>query len=163
MKEKIESKVKAALNGRPVFADDHACVGEHNWQVLTRTPYVFEPLAQECYVTTAALRGSDVNTAKEMLGGGVVILDLDRNVKEWMGISGVLNGTYTSEVELTLRLFPDENKDTIRRLTKVLNVKCRVVKSEVPALVVGRNQGARAFARTQSRTTRIRLGWQHRP
>ena len=56
-----------------------------------------------------------------------------------MGVkTGMLNGTYLSETLLTLRLFPDENKDTIRRLTKVLNVKCRIVESKVPALIIGR-------------------------
>ena len=49
-----------------------------------------------------------------------------------------MNGTYISEVELTLRVFPDINKDTIKRLTKAVNVKCRIVNSEVPALVIGR-------------------------
>ena len=47
---------------------------------------------------------------------GVAIFDLEKNVKTWMGIStGVLNGTYISKVDVTLRVFPDENKDTIRR------------------------------------------------
>lgn len=42
--------VKSTLNGRPIIADGHACVGKHNWTVLKRTPYVLEPLAQECYM-----------------------------------------------------------------------------------------------------------------
>ena len=138
-KLKIEEQVKRALSGKSVVADGNACVGEHNWTVLTRTPYVFEPLAQECYVTTAALQGSEIDVKNSLPVKGVAILDLDRQVKKWMGIhTGVLNGTYVSEIKLTLRLFPDENKDTIRRLTKVLNINCRVVESDVPALVVGR-------------------------
>ena len=130
---------KAALLGKPVIADGHACVGEHDWKVLKRTPYVLEPMAQECYVTTAALRGGDVSKAKTVFENGVAILDLDRNVKKWLGLNtGIQNGMYTSTVSVTLRIFPDENRDTIQRLTKVLNVNCRVVKSEVPALVIGR-------------------------
>ena len=90
-------------------------------------------------VTTAALQGSDTAKGKPMPKHGVAILDLERNVKSWMGIpTGVLNGTYLSEVDVTSRLFPDANRDTVTRLTKVMHVKCRVVQSHVPALVIGR-------------------------
>ena len=131
--------VRASLGDKPVLADGEACVGEHNWTVFKRTPYLLEPLTQECYVTTAALQGSDVKAGKTLPNNGVAILDLDRNVRAWMGFAtGILNGKYVSEVELSLRLFPDVNKDTVGRLTKVPKVLCRVVESEVPALVIGR-------------------------
>ena len=114
-------------------------MGEHNWKVLKHTPYVFEPMAQENYVTTAALKGSDVDLGEKLPGKGVAILDLDRNVKTWMGVrTGILNGTYVSETSLDLRIFPDTNRDTVTRLIKALDVKCRVVESDVPALVIGR-------------------------
>ena len=72
---------KAALNSKLVITDGLACVGHHNWKVLRRTPYIFEPLAQECYITTALL-GSDVKQEKTLPKGEVAILDLDRNVKD---------------------------------------------------------------------------------
>ena len=53
----FRGKTKAVLTRKPVIADGHACVGEHNWTVLKRTPFVLKPLANECYVTTAALAG----------------------------------------------------------------------------------------------------------
>lgn len=74
-----------------------------------------------------------------------------------MGINtGMLNGTYLLEALLTLRIFPDENKDTIRRLTKVLNVKCRIVKSDVPALIIGRRVHGHLLDRKNERAIRVR-------
>ena len=131
-------RTKAAINGKPIVADGEACVGKHNWKVLRRTPYIFEPLAQECYITTAALRGCEVKPSKDLPEAGVGILDLERNVRTWLGIPSLLNGKYTSEVVLPVRVFPDENKDTVRRLTLVNNVVCRVIPSDKPALVIGR-------------------------
>ena len=134
----VDVAAKAALNGKPVTSDGEACVGQHNWKVLKRTPYIFEPLAQECYITTAALRGCDVKPGKKLPKHGAGILDLDREVRSWMGLADIINGKYEAEVVLPLRVFPDENQDTVRRLTMVKEVVCRVVPSDKPALVIGR-------------------------
>ena len=54
-----------------------------------------------------------------------------------MGCEGSV-GKYVKEVVVSLRVLPDENRDTVRKLKHVLNVTCRVVESPVPALVIGR-------------------------
>ena len=122
---------------KPVRKEGEAYVGTQNWLTLTRTPCVFEPLAQECYVTTAALKGCDVVAGRELLERGVGILDLDQEIRDWMGCEGMI-GKYVKEVVVSLRVLPDENRDTVRKLKHVLNVTCRVVESSVPALVIGR-------------------------
>ena len=38
---------------------------------------------------------------------------------------------------MPLRIFPDSSRDTVRRLTKVDGVECRVIESDTPALVIG--------------------------
>ena len=40
---------------------------------------------------------------------------------------------------MPLRILPDENRDTVRRLTLVKNVVCRVVESNKPALIIGKD------------------------
>ena len=129
---------KAALNSKPVISDGMACLGQHNWKVLRRTPYIFEPLAKECYyITSAALQVSGVSMKRTLPKNGVAIFDLDRNVKDWLGIKSCLNGKYVAKVDLPLRVFPHSNPDTVRRLTKVDGVECRVINSDTPALVIG--------------------------
>ena len=123
---------------RPVTSDGQAYVGQKNWKTLTSTPYVFEPLAQECYVTTAALTGSEEQSGQKLPANGVGILDLDRPIKDWLEIGGLM-GRYVAEVVVSLRVLPDDNRDTVRRLTNVKNVVCRVVESDKPALIIGRS------------------------
>ena len=42
----------------------------------------------------------------------MTILDLEKNVKKWMGVRGFV-GCYKKEVLITLRVLSDENKDTV--------------------------------------------------
>ena len=75
--------------------------------------------AERSYITTAALKGIEVEPGKRLPEKGVTILDLDRNVKKWLGIDSVLVDKYNKEVTMPLRILPDENRDTVRRLTLV--------------------------------------------
>lgn len=58
---------------KEVWADGEVFVGEQNWCVMKTVPYVFEPLADACYVNTAALRGTEEKQGKELSERGVTI------------------------------------------------------------------------------------------
>ena len=121
---------------KEIWADGEVFVGESNWRAMKKVPYVFEPLANACYVTTAALRGMDAKKGREVPERGVLVRDLERNVKSWIGCRGA-ECKYVAEVVLPLRVLPDENKDTVQRLTKCTGVVCRVVPSDKSAVVIG--------------------------
>ena len=120
-----------------VHADGELYAGEHNWQTLSKAVYVLEPLANACYVTTAALTGVKDWGKAQVPEGGVSVLDLDEDVKKWLG-GEVAGLKYVGEVELDLRLLPDENRDAVRRLTKVKGARCRVIESDQQAVVLGK-------------------------
>ena len=120
-----------------VHADGELYVGEHNWQTLLKARYVLEPLANACYVTTAALTGVEGNGKSEVPEGGVSVLDLDEDVKKWLG-GDVIGLKYIGEVEVDLRLLTDKNRDTVKRLTKITGTRCRVIESDRRAEVLGK-------------------------
>ena len=134
---KVPESASTTTDNAEVYPDGKLYFGEKAWRTLKRTKYMFEPLASGCYVTTAALQGEEKSSGRDLPAQGVAILDLDRGIKHWMGVAGFV-GKYVREVQVTLRVLPDENRDTVKRLTTVNQVTCRVVESDVPAVVIGK-------------------------
>ena len=103
-----------------------------SWKVLQKTEYLAEPMATTCYVTTQALKGMECEVATGSTEQRVAILDLEENVLSWLG-----GREWICEVELPLRVLPDDNPDLVKRLTRLPKVKCRVVPSLKNVLILG--------------------------
>ena len=123
--------------GGSVKADGVAFVSERNWQALESTSYVMDPMSSSIYITTAAVRGQDLKLAATPPANPVKTYDLAPELQRWLGAN---NGTYSCEVLVNIRVGPDENRDTVDRLTQLKQVKARVVESDVPAVILGKDQ-----------------------
>ena len=121
----------------PVKADGHVFVNEAGWKALRKVPYVMDPMSSSVYVTSAAVYGQDLQLAESGQRCPVKTYDLSPDMKAWLGDK---EGAYECEVELDLRVGPDVNFDTVDRLTGLRKVKARVIKSDIPAVVLGREQ-----------------------
>ena len=69
----------------PIVFDGMAYVGKLNWEGLLKTEYLFEPLATWNYVTTAAIRGQDLDLAGDPPNLPVAAAELEANVLAWSG------------------------------------------------------------------------------
>ena len=122
--------------GRKFLADGVAFVGNENWRDLSESQYLLDPWAAEGYVTTAALAGyKELEDAPGAVT--VAINDLSRDVLAWLRVD---EAGYTQTVEVDVRVLPDENRDTVRRLVLLPSQELRVLKSRVSAVVLGRRQ-----------------------
>ena len=137
-KEKVEKK-DPPTKLREVWDEGSCFLGQKGWSSLTYVPYVLEPLADDCYVTTAALFGSEEQINDDVPEGGVMILDVDPTIQNWLGLKKQ-PGRYFKKIKADLRVLPDENRDTISRLTLLKGVMFKVVQSRRPAIVIGRRQ-----------------------
>ena len=120
-----------------VQGDGFAYVGEKNWQALDRTKYLLEPMCQGAYITTAAISGQDLKLTGAPPPGPVKTYDIPSAVSQWLGNK---NGSYICEVELDVRVLPDDNRDTVERMTKLQKVTARVIESDVAAIILGNPQ-----------------------
>ena len=129
-----------------IVSDGNVFVGKDGWSSMLEVKYLREPVAQESYVTTAALVSEKMEL--KALGHKVQVAasDLSPEVQNWMGGEKLRYDKYCT---LDLRVLPDENKDLIQRLTILPDTKVRVVESKVPAVVIGQGEIERLRERGQ--------------
>ncbi len=128
-----------ALHPKKVQSDGICYVGKSNWQMTAGTEYLFEPRASSAYVTTGAIEQQDHDLACETVSKPVQCYDLEKNVRDWLGVS---NATYQDTIVADLRVGPDVNRDTVRNLMVLPAVHLRVVNSTKAAVILGKNEVA---------------------
>ena len=118
---------------REIHCDGEMFIGEDNWQAMSKSEYLAEPLSQNSYITSRALMGLECELSGEMSNRPVAIGELDGAVCDWLGGS-----QWSCEITIMpVRLLPDDNPDIVTRLTKLYNVKFRVVESTRNVVVLG--------------------------
>ena len=86
------------------------------------------------YVTTVAVSGQDLKLSGEPPPRPVKTCDLSPELREWLGDEA---GVYTCEIELDVRVGPNDNRDAVERLTKLPRVTATVIESKMSAIVLG--------------------------
>ena len=143
-KKRLARQEKSASSDPKVQGDGQAFVGDSGWAGMREVKYLREPAAEETYVTSAALGEKDGTVVVEQSKVRVAAYDLDLPVQKWMGAD---KARYSKRVEIDLRVLPDENKDLIQRLTILPKTTVRIVDSQVPAVVIGKDDMQRLAER----------------
>ena len=99
--QSTESGTGYTASGKVVQGDGYAYVGEQDWWSQTQTEYLFEPLAEDCYITTAALADSKGLEREGLPEGGVAATDLEPAIRRWLGGREAVEN-YTARIVTTL-------------------------------------------------------------
>ena len=120
--------------------DGHCFIGEANWQAGIATKIHCDSLRLENWITTGALRGTELESKIEKLekphdGGGPGMLHL------WLGKN---DPVIVGELRATIRVVPHgkkvgkyEDYELVRRLTTLPDLEFQVIESDEPAVVMG--------------------------
>ena len=98
--------------------------------------YLLEPATTCSYITTAAMVGRKLEEDAWATTFLVTTYDLRLDVQQWLGGQGL---TYQRNIICDAWVLPDINRDVVKRMSILKNVRFRVVKSSVTAIVFGRH------------------------
>ena len=118
-------------------ADGRLFVGQDGWNLQKEVQYLFDPRADESYITTAAITNQEMKLEGKRGKVNVRAHDLEPSVAQFLGVA---KPSYCHRVRSKVYLLPDDQMDTVKKLPILPHVILRVIDSPVTVVVLGRQE-----------------------